>query len=129
MLSVRIRGILKYELKGKYGWSSYQPNTVDIADIISVTPSTRLFCLFDRDYPYSLNIECFNITTDITMGPAITSKGIGLAFVPHTKFSSIVTRRFKTMDEMLIEIDKIRDYQQLLDEYAINIRNALFNKE
>lgn len=46
----KIKGVLYYELKGKYGWSYYQPNIIDVADIISVSYNERLFCLLDKDF-------------------------------------------------------------------------------
>lgn len=125
MFSTRIKCILNYELKGKYGWSYYQPNIIDVADIISVSYNERLFCLLDKDFPYTLYIECHNITTETTLAPVITTKGIGLSFVPRNNFKSTITRRFKTTNEINDEINKISHYQNLLDDYAVKIRNEL----
>lgn len=125
----KIKGILSYELKGKYGWSSYQPNIIDITDIISVTYNKRLFCIFDDDCPYTLNIECHNISTETTLAPVITTKGIGLTFIPRNTFKNTITRRFKTLDEVNNEINKISDHKNLLNNYATKIRNELLNKE
>lgn len=125
----RIKGLLNYKLKGKPGWSSFQPEDIDIADIISVGYNKRLFCLFDRNNHYTLEIKCFNISTEIILAPAITLKGIGLAFVPRNTFESTITRRFKTLDEINKEIDIISNFQTKLDEYALKIRNEIINKE
>ena len=121
----RIRGIFNYKFKGKPGWSSFQTETVDIADIISVGYNKRLFCLFDKDDLYTLEIKCFNISTEIILAPAITSKGIGLAFVPRSTFESTITRRFQTLDDLNGEIDLIFNYQTKLDEYALRIKNEI----
>ena len=121
----RIKGVLYYELKGKFGWSFYQPHSIDVADIISSSHDKRLFCLLDRNSPYNLNIECYNISTETTLAPVITSKGAGLAFTQHNTFKSIITRRFKTIDEINEEINKISNYQNLLDQYATKIRIQL----
>lgn len=118
MLFNRMKGILSYKLKGKYGWSSYQPDIIDVADIISLSYKKRLFCLLDKESPYTLNIECFHITSK-------TSRGTGLTFIPRNNFKSIITRRFKTVVEIEKQINILSNYQNLLDNYAIKIRNKL----
>lgn len=80
-------------------------------------------------FPYTFNIECHNITTETTLAPVTTTKGIGLSFVPRNNFKSNITRRFKTIDEITNEINKIYHYQNLLDEYSVRIRNELLGKE
>lgn len=122
MLFNRIKGILFYEPKGKCGWSSYQPSTIDVADVISLSYNKRLFSLLDRESPYTLNIQCYNISTKTRLAPVITSKGIGLAFTQCNNFESIITRRFKTVDEISNEISKISNYQNLFDDYSTRIQ-------
>ena len=124
-----MKGILSYQLKGKSGWAYHQPDIIDVADIISLSYNKRLCCLLDRGFPYTFNIECHNIKTETTLAPVVTSKGIGLAFIPRNNFKSIITKRFKTIAEIEKEINVISNYQNLLDDYARDIKNKLLNKE
>ena len=122
----RIAGIFSYELKGVQGRFSIKSNIVDIADIICINGYKRMFCILDKDYCYSLQIECSNIETKAYRALVIAPFGVGLAFIPEKTI--LIDLRFKTEEEMNSEIDEIEEKQKLLDELAQKIRNKLLNE-
>lgn len=53
----RITGVLSYTLRGTNGWSDLSLNKIDVGMVVSTNVKKRLFCLFDRDKPYTLHIN------------------------------------------------------------------------
>ena len=119
----RIAGIFSYELKGVQGRFFIKSN---VANIICINGYKRMFCILDKNYCYSLQIECSNIETKAYRALVIAPFGVGLAFIPEKTI--LIDLRFKTEEEMNSEIDEIEEKQKLLDELAQKTRNKLLNE-
>lgn len=124
----RINGIFEHKLKGISGKFSRNVESIDIANIIEINCYERIFCIFDKNHRYSLEIKYFNLKTDGYGAFVLAPYGVGWAFIPTVENSIQIYRRFETEEEMNDEINEIKEKQILLDKLSEKIRNKLLNE-
>ena len=90
------------------------------------SPKKRLFCLFQRDYKYTLTIEYYNPETNWHAMPTVPFGGV--SFNSYTTFESSITMRYKTEKECMWVMHKIQAKQKILDEHMASITKELEQK-
>ena len=105
------KNIKFHTLGGIRGWSSFQPSVVDVAKISQIYYSKRLFKIFNPEYKYSLEIIYKERYEKGKISPTITTRGIGVTFVSETHYEKLITRRFKTEEDIFSELSKIKNLQ------------------
>lgn len=118
-------GIIKHTLKGIRGWSELCIETIDVAKVIQLNYIKRLFMITNREYPYTLKIKYENIHNEMTFMPTIPlGKGsIGMTSVFYTETESILTKRYKTEQDIINEIDEIKAKQDRLKDLLKEVGN------
>lgn len=116
-------GIIKHTLKGIPGWSKLSIETIDVEKVIQLNYKKRLFMITNREYPYTLNIKYENIHNEMTLMPTIPlGKGsMGMTPVFYTETESIITKRYKTKQDIINEIDEIKTKQENLKKIAVSL--------
>lgn len=111
------------------GWSDFYINPVDVRKVLSISHRERLFCLFDRDYKYTMDIGYANPANVSKMVPVFTTRGVG--FAPTSQFDmdnvSMMTVRYKTMKDLDEDRSEILRLQKLLEKYDSE-ENKKFNE-
>lgn len=98
--------------------SKFYVNPVDVKKVISFDKRKRIFCIFNREYPYELDIEYFNPRHVRAPNFAITTgPGIGVAFGEKYEEISTMSIRYKTEREILNDIYEIEKKQKFLEEF------------
>lgn len=98
------------------GWSRFYEQSLDVRKIKSISYRKRLFCLLDRDYPYTLSIKYHNITNESTLIPVITSNGtIGVGSSTYYKDTSLMTTRYKNLDDLQKDIKSIEELKNKIN--------------
>lgn len=85
-----------HTLKGINGFSNYNLQTLDIAEIRNISYNKRSFCLFDKKFPFTLRIS-YSIT-----------------HFPQ-EFNSTITKRYCSEKECQDEMDEIYEKQKKLE--------------
>jgi hypothetical protein len=122
-----MRGVFMHTFRGARAWSNHlvcPHNTVDIADIVKMTPHERLFRVFDPSLKYTLAVDVHHPHERIAIMPAITPSGIGLAFTLRTKLIARATFRYATMEECEAEMADVEDDRRRLRRYAEHVRET-----
>jgi hypothetical protein len=102
------------------GLSYFHINPVDIRKVIKINYRKRLFCIFDTEYKYSMEIEYFNPRSEISSSTVITSGGhVGFGIYNQYVETSEMTLRYKTEKEVIDEIDEIKKIQKLISQFDI----------
>jgi len=52
-----MKGIIFHTLKGINGWSFLKLQKIDVCKILNIKYNKKLFCIFDYEYKYTLEIE------------------------------------------------------------------------
>lgn len=115
--------IIFHSLKGKPGWSFLSINKIDIAKIVSVFHNKRKFMITDTKYPYTLYIKyshISNLTTFISTGG-----GTGIIPINITTYTSTITKRYKSLSEILNELDEIKNKQIILKNYIKKLNKEI----
>ncbi len=100
------------------GWSSFYLNPIDIRKIVSVKWHPRLFCVFNRDYPYTLSIKYYNPRSVVTSGPVLTTGGhVGASLTEKYEEHSYMTIRYKTEGAVHQEINEINKLQNIIKNF------------
>ena len=108
------------------GWSKVQETSLDMAKITKVEYSPRLFRIWNREYPYTLRITYSEPQTELVPAPVITLHGyIGGTIHHAVKWSSTISRRYKSERHCLDEINEIKRKQGLLDSYIKHLRKDI----
>lgn len=107
------------------GWSHCQYNTIDITKILEISYRKRLFCIIDKKYPWSLNIEYNEMKVYPTH------------FMPHYRrfdsgisYTRTITKRYESEKELINEIKNIITNKKCVhncDHCVIN--NNILKKE
>ncbi len=105
------------------GWSRFSPKVINAGQVISSSISKRMFCLLDRDYPFTLSITYYHPQHQLLPGSAITS--IIPVFVWGTKSIHTITRRYRTLGECLAEQEGIVNKQDALQGYYQKLADTL----
>ena len=102
------------------GLSSFHINPADVRKIIDITYRKRLFCIFNKEYKFSLDIKYFDPKNETTVSPAVVFAGqYGIGGVFHSTYveTSIMTLRYKTKKEVINVIDEIKMKQSLISKF------------
>jgi hypothetical protein len=97
------------------GWTNFHINPIDIRKIVKISYHKRLFCIFQREYKYTLEIEYYNPRSESDASPIITTGGqVGFAFTNEYFETSQMTIRYKSENEIKQEIDEIKKIQDII---------------
>ena len=96
-----------YQFKGLIRWSKVQTYNINIHNIESMKQRKRIFCLFDKDKPYSLDVVHI---TDYN-----NTNNIKTHIYPFYKYVGLTTFRYKTKEECNDEINIINKLKNLID--------------
>lgn len=122
----RMTGVIWHTLGGSSGWAGVDHWKLDVGRIVSTGVRKRVWCFFDRDLPWSLDIYYYQPEQSLTVLPALNFRsGPGVAFGWRTDLEKLVTRRFASEKEIKDEISKIVQKQKDLDTLAHNLRESL----
>ena len=113
-----------HELSGKFGWSK-----LHVARVTKISYTPRLFCIFDRDRPYTLSIEYEEptTTTNTVIDPVITFGGhFGVTWreKQHTDWTQTITVRLDSAASCEREM-----YEILRKQASLNLLTEKFAKE
>ena len=95
-----------------------------IKELISYSYDKRLFMFADRDYPYSLKLEIKNVQEKFVLVPV--SNG-GVSITSRTTLTSTITRRYKTVDDIIEEKSKLDNIKKIYQEFE-NFQHKEFEK-
>lgn len=117
-----LQGILFHTLKGSPGWSDLAIKKVDVGRIAEMSYQKRLFCLFDRDKPYTLAIVYYLPKTNTSLAPTL-GHSVGITIYDRTIVEHVITKRYTSEQEVQAEIaaiekkiSKLKSYQKRLAE-------------
>ena len=119
-------GILFHRLKGSKGWSDLSLSRIDIARVVTCNYDKRLFKLFNRDKPYTLEIKYYLPETSISVAPVFSGRG-GVAVYNETTLIQTITKRYESEDQVKNEISTINKKLEALDDYNEKLREKLLN--
>lgn len=109
------------------GWAYHHINPVDVRKIINMSYEKRLFCLLDTDHKYTLKITYFNPRSEVDTNFVITSGGIGFAITDKYEETCDLTFRYKTENEILNEMNHIKNLQNIIKKYDNEKNNELMD--
>ena len=119
-----MRGIVFHTLRGSPGWSSMNIERIDVSRVSRIGYQERLFTIFDKDKPNTLNIEYYFPETQITVNPVMGGKG-GFAVSNTTILNHPITKRYETEEMVLEEIWMIQNKIRKLDKYTRSVKKKL----
>lgn len=96
---------------------------LDVGRIISVDCRQRLFCIFDRNLPYQLDITYYkpSVSTSLGINPIIGGNGgIMLANETVHKQNENLNYRYKTEREVELICNEINEKKKLLEAKKIS---------
>ena len=124
-----MEGIIFHTLKGIRGWSKLNISTIDVYKIKDIYYNKRLFCIFDRNYPYTLIIKYNEPQESINLAPGINFKGgVTLSLVNNMCLISDITKRYKTEIEVKNEIEEINIKQKKIELLKKHFENQINDK-
>lgn len=98
-------------------WNKFS-NPIDVRKVIDITYRKRMFCIFDPDYLYIMNIKYEKPRYKDTISPIILLNGyVGLAFTTRYEPSSNIIIRYKTLLEIENEKLEIKRLQEIIKKY------------
>jgi hypothetical protein len=108
------KNIFFHNLKGIIV-SRFKPNPIDVARVINMKYDSRLFMIFDREYPYEFHINYKQSVSEIDVTPVIGKGGItGIAISEGTKTDHTISIRHKTIKDITDEMKEIEHKQNTL---------------
>ena len=121
-MSKFIPGILHHTLRGGSGWSEIPATEIlDVANILNMGIWKRLFCIFDKDKPYTLEVEYYKPVTNLAPAFGFNKAGAVVSLYHKTDLYHIITARYQTKQQAQREIDEIVAKQK----YLLNIAQKL----
>lgn len=117
-----LRNLIFHELKGTFGWSKMKERRLDVSCIKSMAYERRMFCIFDRDKPWTFRVKYEELKVSDNLGIAPTfnrSFGLnGFAFYHETtiEMEHDITVRFEHEEECVAEQEAIALKQYELQE-------------
>lgn len=120
MASGRLVNLIHHRLRGGKGWGPNRTK-IDVGRVINMNKSRRLFCLFDRDKPYDLVIKYADQISTLPIKPINTS------IIPYrseytrcldVRDYDFFTRRYRSYDELMKDMDEIKEKIIRLDEIS-----------
>jgi len=120
----RLAGVLFHTLKGSPGWSDLAIKNIDIARVISVSHNKRLFKIFDRDKPYTLDIEYYLPSVRSGVAPSF-GRHVSITVYSEPVVEHNITKRYETKELVLKEIKDINNKIKKLDDYTNKISSDI----
>ena len=108
-----ITNLIFHNLKGIKAWSNLSISKIDVAKVINLSYHKRLFMIFDRTHPYTLQITYSEPIERLMAAPVIGGQG-GTAIVKQVDLTQYITKRYTTLDEVENEISEIIKKQEQL---------------
>jgi len=120
----RFAGVLFHTLKGTPGWSRLSIKNIDIARVLSISHSKRLFKIFDRDKPYTLEIKYYLPSVQTGVAPSF---GRNVSFTVYSEpiLEHNITKRYETEQTVLKEVEDINNKIKKLDDYTNKISSYI----
>jgi hypothetical protein len=119
-------GLVFHTLKGIKGWSSLDISIIDISRINKIFYEKRLFCIFDRDYPYTLTIQYNQPVKTYQIMPVYGGRnGYSTIIMPTVELTQLITKRYKTEDDVINEIAEIEKNIKKLELFRAKIANEI----
>ena len=87
-----MKGLIMKTLRGEKGLSNMNPAVIDVANVIKLESSERLFMIFDRDKPYKLHITYYHPKEEFQFAPVVGSC-FGFSFYTTVKLEHCISRR------------------------------------
>jgi hypothetical protein len=119
-----MQGLIFHTLKGKLGWSHLKIIHIDVYKIIEINYHKRLFCIFNKDHPYTLTIEYDEPKESIGFNYGINSNGGTTTMITReVNLTQQITKRYKTEMDVKNEMEEIKKKQQrikLLKQTFVN---------
>jgi hypothetical protein len=108
---------MNYKFKGLIRWSRVNISDINIHNIESIKQRERLFCLFDKDKPYSLDVVHM---TDYAPINNFTIGGLYITNrVPFYRYAGITTFRYQTKEECDEEINIVNRLKNLINHEKV----------
>ena len=98
-----------------YGWNTAVINPININKILTMEINKRLFCIINKDYPFTLKIKYYNSSIE---NHAIHN-------ITNYETYSYINLRFKSRNDARYEINKINKLKLLVKEYNLKIREEV----
>jgi len=118
-----MQGLIFHRLKGINGWSKLSINNLDVYNIINYEYNKREFTIFNQEYPYTLSIK-YNYPTQefaLTCGiPFVT-----VILNDYVKLHHDITKRYKTEECIINEINEIKEKQKKLELIKENLLKSI----
>lgn len=121
------RFIYQFTEKSIPGWSK-QLKEFHVSELAKLDYRERLFMIWDRQYPYTLEIVLNRINTEMVARPVITNKGIGTTIVTETSPTTLYTRRFQSETDVVNTISEIIKLQKIYDQFLQDQEETFFQK-
>ena len=115
------RFLIHFPKNTVWGWSNHKINPLDLLNVTKYEYYERLFCIINRDYPYTVDIEYYNPYNKTNISPVITTGGIGISNNSVHVTKSNITRRFQTEDDCKKFISDITAKKALIDKAITNM--------
>ena len=120
-------GFIFQTLKGSEGLSKCPISRLDVSRIQKIQYRKRLFRIFDRDKPFTLQVEYFSPHNVRKINPTIMflgSGGIGASLGSEVENTEIITKRYSTEKDVKKEISQYKKNIRLLDTIVDDMRKA-----
>lgn len=114
----RIAAVCFHKLKGSSGWSECNLKTIDVAKILEMDYRQRLFCFWDRDKPYTIEVTYYQPHTKSSLAPTYYAGGFGTTSYNETILERSITKRYSSEALVQQEIEDIEKKMTKLDGLA-----------
>jgi len=116
-----IRGLIFHTLRGINGWSNLSYQKIDISRVLHLESVKRSLKIRDRDYDYTLKIIYEDANPESTGNPGINLGDHKENPLYYSVNNQTITKRYKTEQDVMEEIGKIKYKQELLKNYCDRI--------
>lgn len=97
------------------GWGEFSHLTrIDVAKVVEMYYSRRLFRIFQRHLPYQLTIVYNEPHQQTSIAPTFTGRGMGITPYNETVLTTDINKRYSTKHDVLEEMREIADEQKTL---------------
>ena len=117
-------GILKHTLKGLKGWSFLCIKEIDVMKVVEIKIHRRLFCIFDREHPWTLSID---YNKPIKCVQPVYCGGVFTTII-SVALTQIITKRYRTERQVLAEISQIKRKQAAMIEWQQEIADLMMER-
>lgn len=100
---------------------------IPVGDIVGYSKRKRLFCIFDRDLPYELNIEYNDPHTEITYNPVFGGKTMQWS-VTNTYYPTRTLVYRMTEYRCDREIESIDNLKEILNKEENEIERIIMDR-